>query len=416
MTNVVLTRPPGADTETLEEYEALGGWKALRTAVTTLSQAEVVDLVSRSGLRGKGGAGFPTGAKWELARASLESPKYVLANGGEHEPGSLKDRLIVSTYPHKVLEGIALCAYATGASIAYIYLIEGMADAARVATAAISEAAAAGHLGERIHGTGFSLEIRLAVAPSTYVAGEETAALEVIEGRRAWPRKKPPYPGQSGLFGQPTTVNNLETLAHAPAIVRYGPQWYSRLGVVEAAGTMLFTLDERFVRPGVHEVPMGQTFRRLIYDIGGGPRSGRPVRGIHPALSSPFLPAGALDLPLTYRDLKKAGSSLGCGTVSVLDEGECVVERLVAISEFFMQEQCGQCPPCRMETGTLAAVMKQVRDAQAGDYAGQIDRITSFTRGKGFCSLIEMAASPVLSALRLFPEDFAHHAAHGSCR
>ena len=178
---------------------------------------------------------------------------------------------------------------------------------------------------------------------------------------------------------------------------------------------MLFTLDGRFRRPGVYELPFGETLRHLIEDIGGGPKSGRPIRAILPAISSPFLPAELIDLPLTYRDLKKAGSSLGCGSVSFVEHGECVVERLTEISEFFMREQCGQCPPCRMETGTLAAVMKQVRDGQAGDYAAQIDRITSFTRGKGLCSLIEMAAAPALSALRLFPEDFAHHAAHGRC-
>src|SRR5437867_4147449 len=275
---ILLTRPSGSPPERLDEYVAAGGWEALRRALTSLSPADVVGLVSESDLRGRGGAGFPTGRKWELAAGAEGTPKYVVANGGEHEPGSRKDRLLVTTFPHKVLEGIALCAYATGASEAWLYLIEDMTDAAESARTAIAEARDAGLLGERILGSPFGLEVHIATAPTTYVAGEETAALEVIEGRRAWPRKKPPYPGQSGLWGKPTTVNNVETLAHVPAIVRNGPAWYRGLGVEDAAGTMLFTLDERLRRPGVYEMALGTAFRRLAYDHGGGPRSGRPIR------------------------------------------------------------------------------------------------------------------------------------------
>jgi NADH:ubiquinone oxidoreductase subunit F (NADH-binding) len=425
MTAVLLTRPPGSLPETLDEYVAAGGYEALRKAVTSLSPADVVRIVAESDLRGRGGAGFPTGRKWELAAASEVSPKYVVANGGEHEPGSRKDRLLLSEYPHKVLEGIALCAYATGASEAWLYLIEDMTDAIESARIAIAEARAAGLLGERIPGhtertqaaaeSAFSLEVHVVTAPTTYVAGEETAALEVIEGKRAWPRKKPPYPGQSGLWGKPTTVNNVETLAHVPAIVRHGPAWYRGLGVEGAAGTMLFTLDERVLRPGVYEVPFGATFRRLFFDIGGGPRSGRSIRAFQPALSSAFLSADHLDLPMTFKDVKEAGSGLGCGGVRLLEEGECLVERTQEIAQFFTREQCGQCPACRMETNTLAAVLGQVREGKAGDYAAQIEKITSFTRGKGYCNLIEMAAAPVLSALQLFPGDFEHHARLGTC-
>lgn len=415
MPAVLLTRAPGAGVQTLGEYAAEGGYEALRKTLGSSTPADIVRIVSESDLRGRGGAGFPTGRKWELAAASEGTQKYVVANGGEHEPGSRKDRLLVTDYPHKVLEGIALCAYATGASIAYLYLIEEMTGAIESAKAAIADAAAAGYLGERILGSAFSLEIRIATAPTTYVAGEETAALEVIEGKKAWPRQKPPYPGQSGLFGQPTTVNNIETLAHVPGIVRNGPAWFRALGIDGAPGTMLFTLDERVQRPGVYELPFGTTFRQLLYECGGGPKSGRRIRAILPALSSSFLTAKELDLPMTYKNLKESGSGLGCGGVSFLSQGECVVERVVGISEFFMKEQCGQCSACRMETNTLASILKQVRDGQAGEYALQIEKITSFTRGKGFCNLIEMAAAPVLSALRRFPGDFDHHAVNGLC-
>jgi NADH-quinone oxidoreductase subunit F len=414
MAPVLLTSARG-DVEGLEEYRKAGGWQALEKAVQSLTPAQVIAEVEASGLRGRGGAAFPTARKWSLAAQSPGEPHYVVANGGEHEPGSLKDRLLIARHPHKILEGIALCAFATGASRAYLYLIEDMTEARAAAQRAIDEAASAGLIGAQILGSRFSLEITLALAPPTYVAGEETAALEVIEGRKAWPRQKPPFPGQAGLFGKPTTVNNVETLACVPSIIRDGAAQYRKLGASDTPGTMLCTLDDRVARPGVYEVPFGITLRDLIYTHGGGPKSGRGIRGILPAMSSSFLPAGALDTPMTHDALKAAGSSLGCGGVSFIEEGECAVERVATIAEFFKTEQCGQCPPCRMETGTLATVMRQVRAGTDADYAAQVDKITAFAKGKGYCSLIAMAAAPVQSALRCFPGDFAHHARHGAC-
>jgi NADH:ubiquinone oxidoreductase subunit F (NADH-binding) len=431
---LLLTRSPDAPPQTLAEYRAAGGYAALakalgkapanapaRTASSALAKApghapgkapgndtggalaadDVLHAVADARLHGHGGAGFPTARKWELARAATETPKYVIVNGGEHEPGSRKDRLLLTQYPHTVLEGAALCAYATGASTIYFYLIEDMTAARASVQAAIADARAAQLVGD--------LEFEITLAPATYVAGEETAALEVIEGRKAWPRKKPPYPGQVGLFGKPTTVNNVETLAFVPGIVRNGPAWFG-------AGAMLCTLDESFKHPGVVEVPLGTSFRALIHDIGGGTRGGRPVRAILPAMSSAFLSASALDTPMTYPDVRRAGSNLGCGGISLLEDGQCVVEKLVAISEFFMREQCGQCPPCRMETNTLAAILRKVVAGDPGDYRAQIVKIAEFTRGRGNCNLIEMAAAPVLSALAHFPDDFEFHVAHGRCR
>jgi NADH-quinone oxidoreductase subunit F len=386
------------------DYAALRA--ALEPAPRGLTPEEVIARVAAAGLRGRGGAAFPAAKKWELARAAEGNPKYVVANGGEHEPGSRKDRQLVTEAPHRVLEGLALAAYATGAACGKLYLIEDMAEAIASARRAIDDATAAGFLGNRILGSPFSLEVEIVAAPTTYVAGEETAALEVIEGRKAWPRKKPPYPGQAGLLGKPTTVNNVETLAHVPGIVANGPEWFVKLGIRGGAGTLLATLDERVRRPGVHEVPMGTTFRELIDGPGGGVKSGKAIRGFLPALSSKWLPAAALDTPMTYEAVKAAGSGLGCVGLSFLEEGESVLPRLLEISQFFMREQCGQCPPCRMETNTLAMVVKQVAAKQAGDYAAQIEKITAFARGKGNCSLIEMAAAPVVSALALFPEDF----------
>ena len=390
----LLTRPDGAPPEHLADYLEVGGYEALRMA---RDGADTIAAIAEAGLRGRGGAGFPVARKWELARAAEGSPKYVVANGGEHEPGSRKDRFLVTNYPHRVLEGALLCAHATGATVAYLYLIEDMTEAIASARSAVEEAKAKGLLD--------GIEVHITLAPTTYVAGEETAALEVIEGRKAWPRKKPPYPGEAGLWGKPTTVNNVETFAFVPGLVREPGQ----------EATMLVTLDDGFARPGIYEVALGTTFRSVIEELGGGPRGGGAVKAILPAMSSAFLDGSALDVAMTHEAVREAGSNLGCAGLSIVEEGSCVVERTIEIADFFMREQCGQCPPCRMETNTIAAVLKKVCAAQAGDYRAQIDKIATFTRGKGNCSLIEMAAAPVQSALSLFPEDFAHHAEHGMC-
>ncbi len=271
---LLLTRPPDAEPEWFDDYLSFGGYAALSQARAGSPDA-VLEAVRASGLRGRGGAGFPAWQKWELAQAS-SSPahptKHVVVNGGEHEPGSRKDRFLVARYPHRVLEGAALCAFATGASSIVLYLIEDMADAIGAARRAIDEATAAGHLA--------GLDVKVALAPTTYVAGEETAALEVIEGRKAWPRKKPPFPGKVGLFGQPTTVQNVETMAWVAGIVRHGPAWFS-------PGAMLCTLDDSFARPGLVEVPLGTTLRALVEDHGGGTRGGRPVKAILPRCRAP---------------------------------------------------------------------------------------------------------------------------------
>lgn len=396
---LLLTRPPDAPPEGLQEYTEIGGYQALAKARAG-APADVIGALREADLRGRGGAGFPAWRKWEMGAAAPGPDKHVVVNGGEHEPGSGKDRFLVTKYPHRVLEGAAICAAVTGASSVVLYLIEDMTDAITSAEEAIEEARGAGHLA--------GLNVRVVRAPTTYVAGEETAALEVIEGRKAWPRKKPPYPGQAGLFGQPTTVQNVETLAWVPGIVRRGAAW---LG----SGAMLCTLDESFARPGIHEVPLGIPLRALVDDIGGGTAGGRPVKAILPALSSAFLPASALDTPLSHEAIRAAGSNLGCGGFSVLEEGACIVERALAIAEFFKASQCGQCPPCRMETATITAVFQKVAAGQPGDFVAQIEKITAFTRGKGNCSLIEMAAAPALSAVRLFPGDFDAHVSEGRC-
>jgi NADH-quinone oxidoreductase subunit F len=404
----LLNRAPGAPAESLDEYGAAGGYAALARA-----RAEgpewVLDQLRQADLRGRGGAGFPAAKKWELTRASEGAAKHVVVNGGEHEPGSIKDRTLVERYPHRVLEGAMICAEVVGATSIVLYLIEDMEDAIASAERAIAEARAAGLLGGAPPGQ--PVEARVARAPTTYVAGEETAALEVIEGRKAWPRKKPPFPGQAGLLGQPTAVQNVETLAWVPGIVAHGAAWFQ-------PGAMLCTFDDSFARPGLVEVPLGIPLREVIEVYGGGTRGGNPAKAILPALSSAFLPGAALETRLEHAAIRDAGSNLGCGGFSVVEQGTCIVERALQIAEFFKKEQCGQCPPCRMETNTIAAVFQKVQSGEAGEgaaYQAQVEKVSAFAKGKGFCSLIEMAAAPALSALRLFPADFAAHAATGRC-
>lgn len=390
-------------TETLAEYRARGGYTGLqrwRNGDPAHLRAEVL----ASGLRGRGGAAFPTARKWELAAVATSSEKFVVANGGEHEPGSLKDRWLVEHHPHAVLEGLLLGGLATGASRGWLYLIEDMEGPRRSAETALRELESAGLLP-------FPIDIHL--GPTTYVAGEETAALNAIEGKPAKPRKKPPFPGEAGLFGKPTTVNNTETLAHVAWIARHGGSAFAAIGTAESKGTMLFTLGEEVQRPGVHELPFGSTWRELIEQRGGGLRSGRTLRAILPAMSCGFLLAEHLDVPIAYETLRPLGTSPGCGGVRLVLDTTDVIALTLEIAEFFMREQCGQCPPCRMETNQFVHILKAVQSGKGPGYDDKLQKLADFSRKKGFCSLIEMAAAPVLSAVKCFAADFAAAAGPG---
>ena len=407
-TSILLTRPSDADRQSLDEYRQAGGYQALTSALEN-GGPSVLEAVEAAKLRGRGGACFPVARKWKISAAGEADIKYVVANGGEHEPGSDKDKHLVAKYPHTVLEGILLCGLATGASKGWLYLIQDMQEQIASAEAAINEALAARLLGDDILGSGIDFEIEIHRAPTTYVAGEETAAIDSIEGGEGKPRDKPPYPGDMGIFGRPTTVNNVETLAHVPWIVRNGAEAYAAIGTSASSGTMLFTLGDQVERPGVYEMPFGSCYRELVFDRGGGPKDGRAIRAILPALSSTFLGPEHLDTPICYDGFKAFGSSPGCGGVHLILEGDDVVERVFEIAEFFKREQCGQCPPCRMETNQFVQVLEGVRSGVRGDFRAHLTKIANFARGKGRCSLIEMAAAPVLSASQLFANDFANY-------
>ena len=392
--------------ETFAEYRERGGCQGLRRWRDG-DHAALIDEVEEAGLRGRGGAAFPTARKWRLAASADADEKFVVANGGEHEPGSDKDRHLVAMHPHAVIEGLLLAGLATGATKGWLYLIEDMTAQRESAARAIADFAAADLL---------PLPIELAFGPVTYVAGEETAALEAIEGRPAKPRKKPPFPGEAGLFGKPTTVNNVETLAHVAWIARSGAAAFAAIGTAESKGTLLFTLPETVHNPGVHELPFGATYRDLIEGNGGGLRDGRTLRAILPAMSCAFLLAEHLDVPIAYETLRPLGTSPGCGGVRLVLDTTDTVALTLEIAEFFMAEQCGQCPPCRMETNQFVHVLEAVRAGKGPGYDSKLTRLAEFSRRKGKCSLIEMAAAPVISALSCFADDFARAAGPGAAQ
>jgi NADH:ubiquinone oxidoreductase subunit F (NADH-binding) len=402
--------------EALEDYRLRGGYAALAKAIKATPE-EVIKEVSNAELRGRGGAGFPTGKKWSFTRECAEEPHYLVMNGGEDEPGSKKDRVLMENLPHLVIEGVILAAYAIGASKAYLYINANYEAAIKSITNALAEAKDAGYWGENVLGNNFSVGIEITPAPHNYVAGEDTAALEVIEGKKAWPRQKPPFPVTVGLFGKPTAVNNVETLANVPPILLHGADWYRGFGTADSSGTMIFSLNEDVNRPGIYELPFGTPLRHLVEACGGGMKGGRKIKAIMPAApSSAFLAPDKIDTPLDHNSMREAGSALGCGVVKLVPQGSCIVEEVLKISEFFTAECCGQCPACRMETNTLTSLLKKVQQGQGGQaILEQFGKILAFNRGKGFCNLISMPGPPIESALKLFPEDFAAHLSTGKC-
>src|SRR5689334_22542414 len=402
--------------ENLSSYRARGGYEALARTLKGSSE-EVIKIVSGAGLRGRGGAGFPTGKKWQFTREAPEQPHYLVMNGGEDEPGSKKDRVLLENLPHLVLEGAILAAYAVGAEKIYLYINARYDEATKSIQDAIAEAKSAGYLGTNILGSSFDVEVELTAAPHNYVAGEDTAVIEVIEGKKALPRQKPPFPVTVGLFGKPTSVNNVETLANVAPIVLRGAEWYRKFGTPDSPGTMIFSLNDDVNRPGVYELPFGTPLRYLIEECGGGIKGGQKIKAIMPAApSSAFLPPEKIDTPLDHNSMRDAGSALGCGVVKLVAEGNCIIEELIKIADFFAAESCGQCPACRMETSSLATMLKKVQAGQGGmPMLEQFGKILAFNKGKGFCNLIAMPGPPIESAIKLFPADFEAHLTTGKC-
>ncbi|RRR74836.1 MAG: NADH oxidoreductase (quinone) subunit F [Candidatus Viridilinea halotolerans] len=392
-------------------YRRVGGWDAYASALREQTPAAIVQQVDAAGLRGRGGAGFPTGKKWTFLPKGVY-PRYLLCNCDESEPGTFNNHQIIDRNPHQVIEGVALSAYAIECHTAYIYMRGEFAAAAITLERAIAEAYAAGFLGKNILGMGYDLDIYVHRGAGAYICGEETALMESLEGKLGQPRLKPPFPAVAGLYGKPTIINNVETLANVPRIIEKGVAWYRSHGTEKSPGTKCFSISGHVNRPGNYELPFGVPLRELIDspEYGGGMRDGRPVKIIIPGgASAPWLTAKHLDTPLDYEGVAAAGSMLGSGAVIVLDESVKAPHVAYKMDEFFKHESCGKCTPCREGTHWLVKVLHRIAE-EGHTTADDIPTLHSIYRqmaGNCFCLLGESAVMPIKSALELFPEEFA---------
>ena len=402
----------------IDPYLRRGGYDAWRKCVKDLSRDDVVAEIKRSGLRGRGGAGFPTGTKWDKVLHHRIKERYFVCNAGEHEPGTFKDRYLLKHHPHEVIEGCLIAAHTVEAKASFIYINHEYHDERANFQKALEQARAKGLLGKNILGTGIDLDIQVFEGQGSYVAGEETAMLESMQGRPAMPRQKPPfYPTDFGLYGKPTLVNNVETLCNIPAILRNGAGWFGQVGTEKCPGTMLFSLSGSVNKPGIYEMPMGTPLRRLIEDFGGGVPGGRKVKAVFPGGPSfAMVTADQLDLPMDFDSLKKAGTGLGSAGVIVVDDATCMVAQTLKFSDFFKVESCGQCPPCRMGTINLATLVAKIEQGEGTQKdLDSLLQLCGFVKGTGYCTLVTGAAVLVQSSLKLFRHEFEEHIALKRC-
>ncbi len=394
----------------LDVYVAHGGYRARRQVVERGDPAAVIAEVRASNLRGRGGAGFPTGVKWGFVPQDT-FPKYVVVNADESEPGTFKDRQLLEGNPHQVIEGAAIAAYAIQAETVYVYCRGEFYQPAQTLQKAIDEAYAAGYLGRNLFGSDYSLDVRVHLGAGAYICGEETALLESLEGKLGQPRLRPPFPASAGLYGKPTVINNVETLANVPLIIARGADWYLSLGDARSPGPKIFCLSGRVERPGNYEAILGQiTFRQLIYDLGGGIPDGRALKAILPAgASAPILPATdeVLDTPLDYESLKPFGSALGSASVIALDETVDIFQAAHRMIRFFQHESCGKCTPCREGTYWMLKIYAKIAAGRGGPAdLLTLESVARQMQGKSLCALGEFATQPVLGTLRHFREEY----------
>jgi len=405
---------PGIDQ--LEVYQRVGGFSAFRKAVTTMQPADVTEVVKASGLRGRGGAGFPTGMKWAFID-NKNWPHYVVANADESEPGTFKDREIMEGNPFQFLEGVAIAAYAIQAHVAYVYLRGEFWQLAGVLDQKIAQLEAAGFLGDRLFGTDYSLRIYTHLGAGAYICGEETAMLESLEGKLGQPRLRPPFPPSFGLYGKPTVVNNVETLTNVPLIIEKGAAWYRTFGTEKSPGMKIFSLSGCVNKPGNYELPLGTTFRELIFTHGGGLPAGRKVKAIMPAGASSSLIVAteqALDTPMDYESVPSVGAQLGSASVIIIDDSVSIDWLLNKTLHFFKHESCGKCTPCREGTYWMMHLAERICSGEAEQSDVELlKNVASQIKGKCLCALGEFSIEAVLSGIERFPEDFLrrHHAA-----
>lgn len=406
-----------ADGHRLVEYLAVGGYETARKVLTTMTPEEVIEEVKDSRLRGRGGAGFPTGLKWNFIPVQNTRPHYLVINADESEPGTFKDKYIMMYSPHLLLEGILIASYAIRAHTAYLYVRGEYDECRRRLLQAIDEAYSMGFLGRNVLGSGFNLNVFLHKGAGAYIAGEETGLLESLEGKRAYPRVKPPFPAHVGAFHSPTAINNVETLAYVPLIMRFGSRWFASMGTATCGGLKLYCVSGHIEKPGVYELPMSVTLREIIDQHAGGVWKGRKLKAVIPGGSSaPVLTPAELDITADFDSLIKAGSMLGSAGIVVMDDHTCMVRALKVISEFYADETCGQCTPCREGTPWLLMMVEQILENHAhSDILEQMEQVAHNILGRTICALGDAAALPVLSFLAKFRDEFIAHVAHGRC-
>lgn len=400
----------------LDTYVKLGGYEQLRRIVTEkVKPTDIISQVKLSGLRGRGGAGFPTGLKWSFMPRYFDGIKYLVCNTDEGEPGTFKDRDIIRYNPHQLIEGMAIAAYTLGTRVGYNYIHGEIWEDYETFEAALDEARKAGFIGEKLFGTDFSFDLYAVHGYGAYICGEETALIESIEGKKGQPRFKPPFPASYGVFGKPTTVNNTESFASIPWILQYGGQAFQELGVPNSGGSKIFSVSGHVEKPGNYEVKMGTPFPELLA-MAGGIWKGRQLKAVIPGgPSTAVMPASAiLGATMDYDSLSKAGSSLGAGSMIVMDETTCMVKALKRLSYFFYEESCGQCTPCREGTGWLYRVVKRIVDGQGRmEDLDLLTDVSSNISGRTICALGDAAATPVLSFVKHFRPEFEYYIQHG---
>jgi NADH-quinone oxidoreductase subunit F len=392
----------------LAGWQERGGYGALRQALG-MAPAEVIEVVKASGLRGRGGAGFPTGVKWSfMPKDDARQPHYLLINADESEPGAFKDRELLRWTPHQLLEGALIGAYAIRAKHVYIYVRGEFFEPAQIVGRAIEEAYDAGFAGSDVMGSGVAIDVTLHLGAGAYICGEETALMNSLEGRRGQPRIKPPFPAVSGAFGRPTTINNVETLCAVPHIVRHGAAWYRQWGTEKSPGTKLFNMSGHLVRRGNFELPLGFSLKELIYDVCGGMRDGRTLKAVIPGGSSvPILAAHEIDIAMDYESVAAAGSMLGTASVIVMDDRTNMVKQVRRMVEFYAHESCGQCTPCREGTQWLGKILRRIEDGYGRpDDLEQLLELGRNMTGTTICVLSDSAAAPVASSLEKFRDEY----------
>lgn len=404
---------------TLAAYESIGGYQVLKRILQEkVPPAEIIQTLKDSGLRGRGGAGFPTGLKWSFVKRDEPGQKYVICNSDESEPGTFKDRDILRFNPHQVLEGIAIGCYVMNASVAYHFMRGEFWEPFQRCEVALQEARQAGYLGKNILDSGIDIDIYNLTSAGAYICGEETALMNSLEGKRGMPRFKPPFPAAFGIFGRPTNINNTETYASVPVILEKGAQWFADLGVPNSAGTKIFCVSGHVNKPGNYEVPMGIPFSELLA-LAGGMRNGAKLKAVIPGgVSMPVLPAEVImNTRMDFDSLMKAGSMLGSGGVVVMDDSTCMVRALARISKFFFHESCGQCTPCREGTGWIYRLVKKIENGEGslGDLE-QLARSAKNMEGRTICAFGDAAAWPVGGFLKHFRDEFIDHIERKSCR